>query len=62
MTAGVFDFDALNKRVKELGIDPVYAQHEERLARPQCPPQGEQCVAPCADTDNCRIKATRDGV
>jgi hypothetical protein len=41
MPSGVFDFDYLNKRVKELGIEPVYGSHEEKPAEKPAEKQPE---------------------
>ena len=49
---GVFDFEYLNKRIKELGIDPVYKSYEEKPAVTPgpcsvCQENGCECTGGC---------------
>lgn len=49
---GVFDFEYLNKRIKELGIDPVYKTYEEKpeiTAGPcsECQEHKRECTGAC---------------
>jgi len=56
MTAGVFDY--LGKRVKELGIEPVYGSVEEQSV-PRCPRAEDPaatCVGSCAGYYDCFYK------
>lgn len=38
MPQSIFDFEALGKRVKELGIQPIYHTEEEQPAQPPVAP------------------------
>jgi hypothetical protein len=54
--AGIFDYAAIKRELNSRGYRPIYrVAEDERLALPQCAPDGTSCLTPCDMTENCRL-------